>query len=54
MRELEPGKVYLLFVEQQMGDIGNFSILGQPIRKTNRAVMDVREGVEKKYGEFNF
>lgn len=51
VRELEPGKVYLLFVEQQMGDIGNFSILGQPIKKTHRVVAEVRQGVEQKYGK---
>lgn len=47
--ELEQGKVYILFVEQL--DVGNYTILGQPIRRTRRTVMEVRQGVDEKYGE---
>lgn len=47
--ELEPGRVYLLFVDQI--DIGNYSIIGQPIKRTKKAVADVRIGVNETYGE---
>lgn len=47
--ELEPGKLYLLFVNQI--DLGNFTILGQPIKRTKKAVNDVINGVSAKYGE---
>lgn len=49
--ELEQGKLYILFVEQI--DIGNYTILGQPIKKTRKAVNEVRIGVSEKYGEFD-
>ncbi|XP_053684052.1 protein vein [Sabethes cyaneus] len=47
--ELEQGKVYFLFVKQL--DLGNFSILGQPIRKTRRTTNGVQDGVSDKYGK---
>lgn len=50
--ELEQGKVYILFVEQL--DLQNFTILGQPLKKTRRVVNDVKQGVSDKYGEFEF
>lgn len=46
---IEPGRMYLLFVQQI--DIGNFTILGQPIRKTKRVVEAVRNAVSENYGE---
>lgn len=48
--ELEPGKIYILFVNQI--DTGNFTIIGQPIKRTKKAVNDVVNGVSAKYGEF--
>lgn len=50
--ELEPGKLYILFVNQI--DIGNFTILGQPVKRTRKTVTDVRTGVAEKYGELIF
>lgn len=50
--ELEQGKVYILFVEQL--DLQNFTILGQPLKKTRRVVNDVKHGVSDKYGESEF
>lgn len=50
--ELEPGKLYILFVDQI--DLGNFTILGQPIKRTRKAVNDVRTGVKEDYGELTF
>lgn len=47
--ELEPGKLYILFVNQI--DLGNFTILGQPAKITRRTIMDVRTGAAEKYGE---
>ncbi|XP_055528766.1 protein vein [Wyeomyia smithii] len=47
--ELEQGKVYFLFVKQL--DLGNFSIFGQPIRKTRRTTNGVLDGVSDKYGK---
>lgn len=47
--ELEQGKVYFLFVKQI--DLSNFTILGQPIRKTRRTANGVMEGVKDTYGE---
>ncbi|XP_037044668.1 protein vein isoform X2 [Bradysia coprophila] len=47
--ELEQGKVYILFVEQL--DLQNFTILGQPLKKTRRVVNDVKHGVSDKYGQ---
>lgn len=47
--ELESGKVYILFVNQI--DVGNFTILGQPMKRTRKAVADIRIGVNEKYGE---
>lgn len=48
--ELEQGKVYYLFVKQI--SLGNFTILGQPVRKNNRTLHEVADGVSEKYGEF--
>ncbi|XP_062709136.1 protein vein isoform X2 [Aedes albopictus] len=47
--ELEQGKVYFLFVKQI--DLSNFTILGQPIRKTRRTANGVMEGVKDTYGK---
>ena len=47
--EPEQGKIYFLFVKQI--SLGNFTILGQPIRKTSRTAKDVEIGVSEKYGE---
>lgn len=48
--ELEQGKLYFLFVKQiNLGN--NITILGQPIKKTKRAVNDVLLGVSDNYGE---
>ncbi|XP_065090697.1 protein vein isoform X3 [Ochlerotatus camptorhynchus] len=47
--ELEQGKVYFLFVKQI--DLSNFTILGQPIRKTRRTANGVLEGVKDTYGK---
>lgn len=52
VRELEPGRVYLLFVEQQRGDIGNFSILGRPVRRTSKSLNETLTGVRASYGEW--
>ncbi|XP_075161185.1 membrane-bound neuregulin protein vein isoform X2 [Haematobia irritans] len=46
---IEPGRIYLLFVQQI--DIGNFTILGQPIRKTKRAIEAVRNAVSENYAQ---
>ncbi|XP_058975548.1 protein vein isoform X2 [Musca domestica] len=46
---IEPGRIYLLFVQQL--DIGNFTILGQPIRKTKRVVEAVRNAVSENYAQ---
>lgn len=48
--ELEQGKVYYLFVKQI--SLGNFTILGQPVRKNNRTQSEVVKGVNEKYGEY--
>lgn len=50
--ELEQGKHYFLFVRQI--SLGNFTILGQPIKKNSRTAKDVLEGVSEKYGEYHF
>ncbi|XP_053662850.1 protein vein [Anopheles marshallii] len=47
--ELELGKVYFLFLKPSTGYI-NFTILGQPIRKTKRSEAGVLQGVDPKYG----
>lgn len=47
--ELEQGRIYFFFVKQ-IG-LGNFTILGQPIKKINRTTKDVEIGVSEKYGE---
>lgn len=49
--ELESGRLYILFVNQM--DVSNFTILGQPLKKTRKAVADIRIGVSEKYGECN-
>uniref|UniRef100_A0A182WLH0 Vein beta-barrel domain-containing protein n=1 Tax=Anopheles minimus TaxID=112268 RepID=A0A182WLH0_9DIPT len=49
--ELELGKVYFLFLKPSMGYI-NFTILGQPIRKTKRSEVGVLHGVNPNYGEY--
>ncbi|XP_065359027.1 uncharacterized protein vn isoform X2 [Calliphora vicina] len=46
---IEPGRMYMLFVQQI--DIGNFTILGQPIRKTKRVVEAVRDAVSGNYAQ---
>lgn len=46
---LEQGKLYFLFVKQI--DVGNFTILGQPIRKTKKTEKEVRLGASNNYGE---
>lgn len=48
--ELDPGKLYVLFVNQI--DLSNFTILGQPVKLTRKTVKDVRTGVAEKYGKF--
>lgn len=50
--ELEQGKIYFLFVKQI--SLGNFTILGQPIKKISRTAKDVEIGVSEKYGEYYF
>lgn len=50
--ELEQGKIYFLFVKQI--SLGNFTILGQPIKKISRTAKDVEIGVSEKYGEYHF
>ncbi|XP_052896079.1 protein vein [Anopheles moucheti] len=47
--ELELGKVYFLFLKPSTGYI-NFTILGQPIRKTKRSEAGVLQGVKPTYG----
>jgi hypothetical protein len=47
--ELDQGKIYFLFVKQI--SLGNFTILGQPIRKLNRTLNEVLKGVNEKYGK---
>jgi hypothetical protein len=47
--ELEQGKIYFLFVKQI--SLGNFTILGQPIKKISRTAKDVEIGVSERYGE---
>ncbi|XP_050076197.1 protein vein [Anopheles maculipalpis] len=47
--ELELGKVYFLFLKPNMG-YTNFTILGQPIRKTKRSEGGVLQGVNPNYG----
>lgn len=47
--ELEQGKIYFLFVRQI--SLGNFTILGQPIKKISRTAKDVEIGVSEKYGK---
>lgn len=46
---LEQGKLYFLFVKQI--DVGNFTILGQPVRKTKKTEKEVRLGASSNYGE---
>lgn len=47
---LEQGKLYFLFVKQI--DVGNFTILGQPIRKTKKTEKEVEAGASSNYGKF--
>lgn len=47
--ELEQGKLYILFVNQV--DLFNFTILGQPVKRTRKSVTDVRIGADENYGE---
>uniref|UniRef100_A0A182K4G1 Vein beta-barrel domain-containing protein n=1 Tax=Anopheles christyi TaxID=43041 RepID=A0A182K4G1_9DIPT len=49
--ELELGKVYFLFLKPNMR-YTNFTILGQPIRKTKRSEGGVLQGVNPNYGEY--
>lgn len=48
--EPEQGKNYFLFVKQI--SLGNFTILGQPIKKNSRTAKEVEIGVSEKYGEY--
>lgn len=48
--ELDQGKIYFLFVKQI--SLGNFTILGQPMRKFNRTLNEVLKGVNEKYGNY--
>lgn len=50
--ELELQRTYLFFVQQI--DMRNFTILGQPIRKTRRVVEAVKDAVSENYGELKF
>uniref|UniRef100_A0A182PWA5 Vein beta-barrel domain-containing protein n=1 Tax=Anopheles epiroticus TaxID=199890 RepID=A0A182PWA5_9DIPT len=50
--ELELGKVYFLFLKPNMR-YTNFTILGQPIRKTKRSEGGVLQGVNPNYGEWH-
>lgn len=50
--ELEPGKLYIFFVNQT--DLGNFTILGQPAKITRKTIKDVRTGAAEKYGKSQF
>uniref|UniRef100_A0A1B0DCV5 Vein beta-barrel domain-containing protein n=1 Tax=Phlebotomus papatasi TaxID=29031 RepID=A0A1B0DCV5_PHLPP len=45
--ELEQGKVYFLFVKQVT--LGNFTIIGQPIKKTKKTLNEVKTGASEKY-----
>ncbi|XP_059614188.1 protein vein isoform X2 [Phlebotomus argentipes] len=47
--ELEQGKVYFLFVKQVA--LGNFTIIGQPIKKTKKTLSEVKTGASEKYGQ---
>lgn len=50
--ELEIGRLYYLFVEQI--DLANFTILGQPIRKTKHTKEKLERGINSTYGECTF
>lgn len=47
--ELEQGRIYVLFVQQS--DSSNFTILGQPIRKTQHVIQAVKKAVSDKYAQ---
>ncbi|XP_054732488.1 uncharacterized protein LOC129240606 [Anastrepha obliqua] len=47
--ELELQRTYLFFVQQV--DLRNFTILGQPIRRTRRVVEAVKDAVSENYAE---
>lgn len=47
--DLEQGRLYYLFVRQI--DLANFTILGQPIRKTRHTTEKLLRGVSNQYGE---
>ncbi|XP_055688620.1 protein vein isoform X2 [Lutzomyia longipalpis] len=47
--ELEQGKVYFLFLKQIT--LGNFTIIGQPIKKTKKTLQEVKTGASEKYGQ---
>ncbi|XP_055841791.1 protein vein [Episyrphus balteatus] len=47
--ELEQGRVYVMFVQQS--DSSNFTILGQPIRKTQHVIQAVKKAVSDKYAQ---
>lgn len=51
VNDLEQGRLYYLFVRQI--DLANFTILGQPIRKTRHTTEKMLRGVSNQYGEFN-
>lgn len=48
--EFDIGHVYILFVNQI--SLNNFTILGQPIKKSRNIVKQVKNGVSDKYGEY--
>lgn len=48
-KPLELGKLYFLFVKQV--DLGNFTILGVPLKKNNHTIRGVLKGVSDNYGE---
>lgn len=50
VNDLEQGRLYYLFVQQI--DLANFTILGQPIRKTRHTTEKLLRGVSNQYGEF--
>ncbi|XP_055910323.1 protein vein [Eupeodes corollae] len=47
--ELEQGRIYVMFVRQI--DSSNFTILGQPIRKTQHVIQAVKKAVSDKYAQ---
>lgn len=52
VNDLEQGRLYYLFVQQI--DLANFTILGQPIRKTRHTTEKLLRGVSNQYGNLFF